>query len=391
VNPAWVSGLLINLRGAKFGVALYVSLLLGATMSTLVICWLVALRAGFNNALLEGSSADGVVVLRRGALSEISSFLPVDRIHLLEDLAMSVVPVASTIAASRETLIVADLALGKNGEAASVGLRGVTANGLAARSSMSIQSGRRFQTGTRELIVGAALARRLRINLGDVLVIRRIRWTVVGVMRTSDAYESEVWGDLDSVRNTYRQVGMQSMLIRFPSQASADAFVHAVEANPRLGATAWRQRDYFEQNSAAFPSAIERIAGLVGAVMAFVLALNAANSMGALAQRRHRSTSVLIAIGFRASSLAIATFVEALLLALCGSGLGWILAWTLFDGRDTATINLQSQQEVMFAYLVGRDAVFAALLVGTCSAAIGALVAAWRVRMTPASRLFSMP
>ncbi len=391
MNPAWVSGLLINLRGAKFGVALYVSLLLGATMSTLVICWLVALRAGFNNALLEGSSADGVVVLRRGALSEISSFLPVDRIHLLEDLAMSVVPVASTIAASRETLIVADLALGKNGEAASVGLRGVTANGLAARSSMSIQSGRRFQTGTRELIVGAALARRLRINLGDVLVIRRIRWTVVGVMRTSDAYESEVWGDLDSVRNTYRQVGMQSMLIRFPSQASADAFVHAVEANPRLGATAWRQRDYFEQNSAAFPSAIERIAGLVGAVMAFVLALNAANSMGALAQRRHRSTSVLIAIGFRASSLAIATFVEALLLALCGSGLGWILAWTLFDGRDTATINLQSQQEVMFAYLVGRDAVFAALLVGTCSAAIGALVAAWRVRMTPASRLFSMP
>ncbi len=78
---------------------------------------------------------------------------------------------------------------------------------------MKIVEGRNFNPGLRELIVGRNVERQFKgAELGNAVRMRASDWTVVGVFESGDAYESEMWTDINIARTTFNRSGSSSVL-----------------------------------------------------------------------------------------------------------------------------------------------------------------------------------
>jgi hypothetical protein len=64
------------------------------------------------------------------------------------------------------------------------------------------------------------------------------------------SYESEVWGDLDYIRNSLGRSGAVSLArVRLNSPSDFDAYRDAIENDKRFSMKVMRESDYFEKQS----------------------------------------------------------------------------------------------------------------------------------------------
>ena len=79
-------------------------------------------------------------------------------------------------------------------------VRGVSPMASRVHSKIRIVRGRTFRRNAREVVLGAADARKRQLAPGQELRIGRSRWQVVGILEADGAvFESEVWCDLDQL------------------------------------------------------------------------------------------------------------------------------------------------------------------------------------------------
>src|SRR5262249_805537 len=142
---------------------------------------------------------DVAIIMRGGSDAEINSGLDRDSTDLIEQ-APGIRPGADgKPLASAEMMVVAELIRKddvKNG--ANITLRGVEPTAFALRPDLKITAGRNFTPGLRELIVGRGVLRQFQgAEVGKIVRMRGSDWTVVGVFESGDAYESELWVDIN--------------------------------------------------------------------------------------------------------------------------------------------------------------------------------------------------
>jgi len=98
---------------------------------------------------------------------------------------------------------------------------------------------------------------------------------------------------------------------------------------------------------------------------------------------RAREIATREALGFGSSPVVLSVLIESLLLALIGGLVGAGLAWLIFDGYRSATMNWQTFSQVTFAFDVNArllmSGVFYALVIGF----IGGLLPAIRAARLP--------
>ncbi|MFC3551345.1 ABC transporter permease [Lysobacter cavernae] len=307
-----------------------------------VLVAMLAMAEGYRETLRRSGSQDTAIVMRGASAAEVMSTLGHDSVNVVAQTPGIARDAQGRPIASSELVVAANLPI-RNGapdEDGSVQLRGVGAQAWAVRPDVKITEGRRFNTGMREVVVGVGAQRQFRgLEVGQPIRLGSETWTVVGVFRSGDAMESEVWADADVVATTYRRGSSRtSVTARLDNAQAFKGFKAALAADPRLDVDASTTLDYFSKQSEQMTKIIRIIGIVVGSIMAIGAVFGALNTMFATVATRAREIATLRALGFRSVPVVVAVMLETMLLALIGGLIGGLLAWLIFNGYTASTI-----------------------------------------------------
>ncbi|HTO90027.1 MAG TPA: ABC transporter permease [Candidatus Sulfotelmatobacter sp.] len=363
------------------GVGLTVSIFIGA----------LALAAGFRAALISTGSPDNVILLRKGADSEISSGISRDAVNILR--------AYSDVKAGPDgrPLVTADLVVVTNKDrlgmkgSSNVTVRGVDPAGVGVRTHLVIQpGGRMFTPGTDEVIVGTRVAKRFaNCAIGDRIVFQQRSFEVVGHFTAEgSAFESEIWGDASVLGPALgRENTFQTVTFRMKDPSRFDALKAEIERDPRLQVQAKREKDFYAEQSEFFTNLITGVGVFITLIMAIGAVFGAANTMYAAIGARTREIATLLVLGFRPGAIMVSFLVESVLICLLGGVIGCLIALPI-NGIATSTTNFQSFSEVGFAFAVTPPALLAGLIFSVLMGLFGGFFPALRAaRQVPATAL----
>ena len=307
-----------------------------------VLVALLAMAEGYGETLRKSGSEDTAIVMRGASAAEVMSTLDNASINVIRQAPGIARDAEGRPLASPELVVAANLPArgGAPGEEGSVQLRGVGPQVWQVRPNVEIVEGRKFEPGRRELVAGIGAQRQFEgLEPGTTLHIGSQDWTVVGVFRSGDAMESEIWADGGVVAATYdRGSSRSSVTVKLERASAFKGFQAALAGDPRLDVDTQTTLAYFSEQSKVMTAIITVVGQVVGAIMALGAVFGALNTMFATVASRMREIATLRAIGFRSVPVVVAVMLETMLLALLGGVLGGILAWLVFNGYTASTI-----------------------------------------------------
>jgi putative ABC transport system permease protein len=310
-----------------------------------VLVGLLAMAAGFSQALESTSKADRAIVMQSGTTSELNGAMSAsDRatVSAMEGINL----------ASGELFVVA--AIDKKGTdiTANVVVRGVEPQSFEIRPELQITSGRNFVPGRAEIIVGVrAASQYVDLDVGRELAVRDQVWTIVGHFTANGtSIESEIWANLANVQSAYRRGGTaNSLRIRVDSPEDIALLNARLESDPRFDLMVRSETEHYAGQSESRTALIEGFGFAVGVIMAVGAVFAALNTMYSAVSSRTVEIATLRALGFGNAPVVVSVLIEALTLALLGGLLGSALVWLAFDGYTASTLNGFAQVGFDFA------------------------------------------
>lgn len=356
------------------GVAFTVSILIGA----------LALAAGFQAALMKTGSDDNVIVLRKGADSEISSGIVRDAANILRAHPEVATTADGRPLASAEVVVLTNKPrLGQPGSS-NMTVRGVDPEGMSLRSGVRVIEGRMFEPGAAEIIVGKRIASRFAdCRIGDKQRFGQRDFTVVGHFEAGGSgFESEIWGDNKVLMPVFRGDVFQSVTFRMRNPSHFDALKKELEADPRLHVDVKRESEYYTSQSEMLANVIRFAGVFIVVIMAVGAVFGAMNTMYASVGARTREIATLLILGFSPGSVMLSFVIESLILALIGGVIGCLLALPI-NGIVTSTTNFSSFSEVAFAFRITPRALAAGLAFAAAMGIVGGFLPALRAARQP--------
>jgi putative ABC transport system permease protein len=207
---------------------------------------------------------------------------------------------------------------------------------------------------------------------------------VVGLFSSGGSLsESEIWTDVDLLMPAYRRTLFQSVHLELSSPAAFDRFKDGLTTDPRLDVKVVREPDYYEEQSESLTRLITRLGYGITVLMAVGAVFGALLTMYSAVASRTREIATLRALGFGSGPVLISVLAEALVLALAGGAIGGLLAYLIFDGYHTSTLNWQSFSQVAFAFRVTPGLLLKAIVVTLPMGLLGGLFPAIRAGTLP--------
>ena len=323
-----------NLRALLLRPGLSLVVMMSVGLTVLVFDSTLSVGFGMMRMFADGTHADRALFLQSGATEERSSFLYNRNMGALRH---------KDIAASSPEVVVTGMHLPsrRTGGSNRLILRGVSDAAFDIRSEVRIVSGRMFETGRMEMIVGVRAASELEgLDIGDDVPASRggAHYVVVGHFAAGGGpHESEAWAHLPMVQSTHSSsAAVNSLWIRALQADRLDAIRTAVEAHPRVDADLLSEREYFQNKIAEMIPHLWTLALVLGGLMA--LASTAATLCVSLWTVRSRGAQLatLRAMGFGSGILALSLTLETLVLVVLGCIVGSVAAYWIFDGASTS-------------------------------------------------------
>jgi len=346
---------------------------LGIALTVAVLLSILALVNGLRTTLESSGDPLQIVVLRKGSESELVSNFTRTQFQDLKFKPGIATGKDGQPLASLEVVTVINLVSIDNPDGANLTVRGLPAAGIEMRQGIHISSGRWFEQGRRELVVGSSVAARYPdAQIGKKIQFGRGMWDVVGVMDAGrGAQGSEIWGDLNQVSSDLQRLDvLSSALVRATDAVTATALVNDINNDQRLNMNALSEKAYYDlQTRSAIP--IEYIGFFVSIVMAVGSSFAAMNTMYAAVARRAREIGTLRVLGFSKSSILVSFFVESVLLAGLGGVLGCLLVLPL-NGITTGIGN-SNFSETAFNFHVSPQIMLTGIAFAMILGAVGGL------------------
>jgi putative ABC transport system permease protein len=351
-----------------------------------VLVALLAMAQGFEATLKSAGNEETAIVLRAGANAELSSGLDRAATILIAQAPGIRHDAHDVPIASAEVVVVSNVPKRSTGTDANVEVRGVGAQVWKLRPEVRIVSGRRFEPGLRELIVGkGALAQFRGLETGSTVQLNGQAWKVTGIFASGDSHESEIWGDAESVAAAYRRKGFQSVSVRLRTTDAFETFKAALTGDPRLRVDVETTRAYYSKQSQRLTRVI-RVIGLgVSVIMALGAVFGALNTMYAAVAARTREIATLRALGFSSLPVVVSVMLETMLLALAGGVLGAGIAWAVFNGYTVSTLGANFSQ-VVFRFQVTPELLLRGLQWALAIGFVGGLFPALRASNLPVTQ-----
>jgi putative ABC transport system permease protein len=306
----------------------------GATVAVLLA--MLSMTAGIRQIYTLAGSPGRAIIASLGATNEGPSSLSHDNVQTIM--------AAPGIARDTDGRPLADQSVNirlpillKSGKKGIITLRGFGPKGPKVRWEMQMVSGRMFEAGKHELIVGTGAQYLYQhLAVGEKVILPDGEWPIVGSFRSGDILEGQLIGDSDTLMAATRHPNYNTVIVRLASFDSLDTLRKALITNPSLSVHVERHSDWYTQTVDSGTSYYSKIAYIVGAIMAIGALFGCLNTMYAAVVKRRREIATLRALGFSGFSVAISVILEAILLAVTGAVIGAAVAWTLYDGTRDA-------------------------------------------------------
>lgn len=343
----------------------------GIALTVAVLVSSLALVNGLRATFANTGNPLQILVLRKGGNSELGSSVSRESYEQLRTMSGIARDTSNEPMASLEMVQVINLPSVDNPKGMNVTLRGILPVGIAMRN-VHLVSGRWFQAGRREVVVGKSIAQRYPdAKLGRHLRFGKGDWSIVGIMDGGQsALNSEIWGDLNQVSSDYnREDNLSSILVRVSDAAAVPSLIKAIGAHRQLNLTALSEPTYYaSQTSSGAP--LEFLGILVAIIMAFGSSFAAMNTMFAAVSRRTREIGTLRVLGFSRMSILVSFLIEALLLSIAGGILGCLITLPL-NGVTTGVGNFFTFSEIAFHFRVGLSTMAIGVIFAAIVGAIG--------------------
>ncbi len=348
----------------------------GIAMTVAVLLAVLGLVSGLRTAFQATGDPRDILILRKGGNAELTSLFTQQQFQIVKSFPGIATGPDGQPLASLEIVSVVNLPSVDSPEGSNVTLRGVSLRGVAMRH-LSLQSGRWFHPGQRELTVGKNVAKRYpAAQLGKQLKFGKGYWMVVGVLDGgSSAVNSEIFGDNNQVASDFnRPDTYSSALLRATDEVTAAALMKSLENDRRLNITVMTLRDYYTaQTASAIP--IQSLGIFVSIIMAVGSSFAAMNTMYAAVARRAKEIGTLRILGFTRGSILLSFFLESLLLALVGGILACIIVLPL-NSVTTGIGSFTTFSDISFNFRIGPDVMIVGMIFSIILGALGGFLPA---------------
>ena len=347
---------------------------------------MLALANGFIAALVKTGSADNVLLLRRGADSELSSSIPREAISIISSSPHIAAGADGKPMISPETYIVINIPRLGGGafDVANVVARGVSEKAFDVRRNIKVVEGRRFTSGQSEICVGSKLTGRFEnVKVGDVLRFSNRDWNVV-CRFTADgsSFESEIWGENEQFQSVFRGQGFQDVAFRLKDPGAFDEVKRAFLADQRIQIDAHKESEFYASQSELLGNILRVLAIMITSIMAVGAVFGAVNTMYAAVSSRTPEIAVLLTLGFHPRSILASFLAESAVIALIGGVIGCLLALPI-NGVVTSTTNWASFSEIAFAFRVTPQLLLAGIAFAVVMGIVGGFFPARRASKMP--------
>ncbi len=347
---------------------------LGVALTVAVLLAVLALVAGLQTAFQSSGNPLQVLIMRKSSTAELNSNFSRAAFQDLKFKTGIARNKAGEPMASLEMVTVINLESVDSPSGMNITLRGITPMGLEMRDGLKIESGRWFQTGRREIVVGKSIEKRYpNAHIGDKLKFGRGDWEVVGVMSAGEsAVNSEVFADLNQVSSDYnRSEVLSSALVRATDEVAAAALINDLKTDQKLNVDAISEKEYYAaQTNSAAP--IKYLGIFVAVIMTVGSCFAAMNTMYAAVARRAKEIGTLRVLGFSRGGILLSFFVESLLLSGLGGLIGCLLVLPL-NNITTGIGSFTTFSEIAFQFRVTPAIMVIGVLFGIFMGAIGGL------------------
>jgi len=358
---------------------------LGVALVVAVFIGTLALASGFRAALARTGSDRNVLLLRRGADSELASGLTREAVSIIAASPHVAMGADGRPLVSPEVYVLVPLPrLGDTTALANVVARGVSDRVWDVRANVEVVAGRRPQSGRSEICIGKRLVPRFAgTGLGESLRIAGRDWTVVcHFAARGSAFESEIWGENEQFMPVFRGEVFQAVTFRLRDPAAFPDAKRALEDDRRITVDAHRESEFYVQQSQLLGRILRVLAVLITGIMAIGAVFGAVNTMYAAVASRGPEIAVLLTLGFRPRTVLASFLLESAVIAAAGGVLGCLLALPI-NGIVTSTTNWASFSEIAFSFRVTPGLLLAGVAFGIVMGVVGGFFPARRAAKLP--------
>lgn len=305
-----------------------------------VFSWMLGFKAALSKSLSFASDQHKLIVLKQGATSESNSAIPTDEFNKLTQLDKEIeADDRGDQLKSPEMIVQVSLPRLRDGGRtnANVAVRGVTMAAFKVHKNVRLL-GECFHDGPLEVIVGQAAAKQFGgLGIGQTINLGysgNRGYKIVGYFSADGGpMESEIWGPLTTLMNSYQRTMYSSVGLRLASDIDPKQVIKTIEG-PAIELTARTEPDYWNAQSQNVDLYLWIVTILV-AIMCTAAAFSIANTMFASVAGRSREFAMLRTIGFSGTQILISIIIEAVLLSLIGGVLGCLgcQAWLYLEGN----------------------------------------------------------
>lgn len=345
---------MLNLRTLPQRLGSSAVAIVGIAGVVVVLVAVLSIAEGFRASMTGAGAPDRAIVMRSGADAEMTSGLSGPETDIIKQ-APGLARDGRTAVASAELFVIIDLPKASTGTTANVPMRGIEPAAMQVRDEVSIVQGRMLEFGTNEVIVGAAAARQFGgVTVGSEIRSGQVSWTVVGMFEADGSVaETELWCDARTLQGAYRRGNSyQSVLARLDSPDSFGAFRDWLTSNPQVNVSVRRETEYYAAQSQTLTNLIQTIGVAIATLMAIGAIFGAVLTMYTAVATRSREIATLRALGFNSMAVLVSVLAESMVLAAIGGLGGGLIAYVVFNGYQTSTMNFQTFSQVAFAFRV---------------------------------------
>jgi ABC-type lipoprotein release transport system permease subunit len=354
--------------------------LTGITLVVFVFAAVLMLAHGLEVTLIETGSPQNVIALRRSAQSELLSQISRDEANIVRYQPEVALRPDGKPVASPETYVIINLTKKSTADMGNISVRGVSPEGLPLRTQVSLQQGRMFTFGTREIVVGKNIAKEFAgASVGNELRFGDAVWSIVGTIDGSGtAFDSEIWGDVEQLMPAFGRPVYSSLTARLTEPGAFEAMKARLEKDPRTQTVELkRENEYYAEQSKLMSDFIKVLGLIVTLIFSVGAMIGAMITMYAAVANRTREIGTLRALGFRRRSVMAAFLAESLLMGLIGGLAGLGLA-SLMSFVRISTINFGTFAELAFGFAMSPDIVVNTLLFSLLMGVAGGFLPAVR-------------
>ena len=349
----------------------------GMALVVFVFATALMLDAGLKRTLVATGEPDNVVISRKGSTTEVQSAVERSQAALVGTLPE--VAVIGEPMVSREIVMLISLPKQATGKMSNVLIRGMEQTGITLRRGVRLTEGRMFRPGSNEIVVGRAVkAQFAGVEIGEMLTFGGRQWQVVGLMDGGrSGFDSEIWGDVDSLMQAFRRNSYSSVVIRLTDPSSFAGLSERLAQDPRITLAAKREAEYYAEQSAGLSRFIQILGLTLAGIFSIGAIIGATITMQAAVASRTAEIGTLRALGFQRMAILTAFLAESVGLAAIGGVFGLLLAAGM-QWIEFSTTNFQSFSELAFGFELSWGIALGSMMFSVFMGVAGGMVPAIR-------------